>query len=335
MKKNLFLKLVLFICLATSIHLQTNAQTEKTFSRKVLFELFTGQSCTGCPGGHDVAEASMKGLEDKIVWVTHHAGYKADAFTTSEDSEYASFFNVIGAPNCMIDRTKNGNTLVMSPVTTSKELFEEYLNVPTYATVAISGEYNDKSKMLNITVSGEITKDLPKAKLNVFLIQSGFKAFQSGSDLGVEYIHNDFMRVSLTGNYGEDIILTDGKYIKNYSYTIPETIGQIICEASNMAIVAFIADYDTTDNNSCGVHNAEKLNLSDIGAGSSIGKGVNLSDVFINVVDRCIRVEGTYDRLDIFTPEGKNVKNTNLANGIYIIKITTPNKSISETVIVH
>ncbi len=320
---------------------------DKFFARKTLLELFTGQGCGYCPAGHDVAEGAVEGIEDRVIWVAHHAGYNPDIFTVPEDSKYVNFFKVSGAPNCMIDRTvslskvpdssgRMDYRLVFHPGYTSREMFDQYLEIPSFATITLSGTYDNDSRALEVTVSGEVVKDLPNAKLNVFITQSGYKAQQAGSNLGKNYVHNDFMRESLTGDFGEDLVLgDDGSYSKTYTYSIPEKIETVPCDPYQMTVVAFIADYKSTDRNSCKVQNVEKLDLSEIGAISSIENVETGKDVYAYVSGGRICVEGVYERIEVYTVDGKAVENANLADGIYVVKVSSLNQLFIKKVIVR
>ena len=47
----------------------------KTVDRTILIEKFTGQDCGFCPGGEQSIQAAIKGHEDRVARIDHHAGY--------------------------------------------------------------------------------------------------------------------------------------------------------------------------------------------------------------------------------------------------------------------
>ena len=76
------------------------------------------------------------------------------------------------------------------------------------------------------------------------------------------YSHNHAIRASLTDTWGQELVLTpENKYEMTFHYQIPETIGNFDVVIEDMEIVAFVADYDATNNFNCRVHNAEAVAL--------------------------------------------------------------------------
>ena len=241
------------------------------YQRKVLIEKFTGQSCSACPNGAEIIKATRAAFEGRSIEVAHHEGFGADAFTIDESKEYANFFysQPKFSPAIMIDRnvanSENPTSVVGRVNDDATPLFTEAVLAKALESIAplninIAHTYNEATRQLAVTVSGEAIQALPNARVNIWLTQSNIKAFQiKGGD---DYSHNHAIRATLTGTWGQELVLTpDNKYEMTFRYQLPEKIGDFDVVIDDMEIVAFIADYDATSSFNCQVHNAEAVAL--------------------------------------------------------------------------
>lgn len=241
------------------------------YQRKVLIEKFTGQSCSACPNGAEIIKATRAAFEGRSIEVAHHEGFGADAFTIDESKEYANFFysQPKFSPAIMIDRnvanSENPTSVVGRVNDDATPLFTEDALAKALESIAplninIAHTYDEATRQLAVTVSGEAIQALPNARVNIWLTQSNIKAFQiKGGD---DYSHNHAIRATLTGTWGQELVLTpDNKYEMTFRYQLPEKIGDFDVVIDDMEIVAFIADYDATSSFNCQVHNAEAVAL--------------------------------------------------------------------------
>lgn len=241
------------------------------YQRKVLIEKFTGQSCSACPNGAEIIKATRAAFEGRSIEVAHHEGFGADAFTIDESKEYANFFysQPKFSPAIMIDRnvanSENPTSVVGRVNDDATPLFTEDVLAKALESIAplninIAHTYDEANRQLTVTVSGEAIQALPNARVNIWLTQSNIKAFQiKGGD---DYSHNHAIRATLTGTWGQELVLTpDNKYEMTFRYQLPEKIGDFDVVIEDMEIVAFIADYDATSSFNCQVHNAEAVAL--------------------------------------------------------------------------
>ena len=241
------------------------------FQRKVLIEKFTGQSCSACPNGAEIIKATRAAFEGRSIEVSHHEGFGADAFTIDESKEYANFFynQPKFSPAIMIDRnlanSENPESVVGRVNDNATPLFTEAVLSKALESIAplnvnIEHTYNESNRQLAVTVSGEAIQALPNARVNIWLTQSNIKAYQiKGGD---DYSHNHAIRATLTDTWGQELVLTpDNKYEMTFRYQLPEKVGDFDIVVEDMEIVAFIADYDATNNFNCRVHNAEAVAL--------------------------------------------------------------------------
>lgn len=241
------------------------------YQRKVLIEKFTGQSCSACPNGAEIIKATRAAFEGRSIEVAHHEGFGADAFTIDESKEYANFFysQPKFSPAIMIDRnvanSENPTSVVGRVNDDATPLFTEDVLAKALESIAplninIAHTYDEATRQLTVTVSGEAIQALPNARVNIWLTQSNIKAFQiKGGD---DYSHNHAIRATLTGTWGQELVLTpDNKYEMTFRYQLPEKVGDFDVVIEDMEIVAFIADYDATSSFNCQVHNAEAVAL--------------------------------------------------------------------------
>lgn len=244
--------------------------------RNVLLEQFTSQSCLYCPGGEQNLHDAIGAHVNDVCWIAHHVGFMDDNYTVSDSRPYTWFYGTDGtyAPACMLDRREAGyigaDTKV--PVFNSMELTPAILNkafsVPSFASVNVATQLTGRD--LTVTVSGNFLKALPKAKLNVFLIQDSLIGFQKDRGTRVpDYVHMHTVRARLSSQWGDNITLdADSNYTQTYNYAIPDSIMGVTgvktpVVLNNLSVVAFVADYTAGNRNECTVHNAGKAKLSE------------------------------------------------------------------------
>ena len=316
---------------------------EKTIPRTVLIEEFTSQVCGNCPDGQKALHELIKDHEDRVAMVLHHSGYQPDIFSTKESQAYCYFYNSneLYAPAMMINRTnlseydkKGIGTPVFDPRSLTAASFSQELSTPAMVFVDIKSSYEEATRKLTVTVSGQRINDLigDYVGLTVFLLESKYKASQStlkGIDQSFE--HNNFLRSVLSDVKG-DVITFDntGSYSKEYTYTIPEEYtstnnSKTTAHPENMNIVAFVSNFDTVNTDNCVVLNANKTkSLNDLVVGIKTGKDrENIVSVYVE--DGMIHVSGEYKDFKIFNLQGIAVYNEDLDPGVYMIKIKDKN----------
>lgn len=245
---------------------------DRYFNHNILAEAFTTMSCANCPIAHERQDEAFDGL-GSIVRVDHHSGFGTDLFTTQADRDFIWFYNNGGAtyaPGIMLDRALLDDIfdLQRSPGEEHSPIFggslypEDFRYIhgvlterPAYVDVNIASAYDPATRHLSITVSGEAIAKLKgdSPTLNVWLTESGLKSKQpqSGSSLGVNFVHNHVMRATLTGSWGKAINLGIEPYSETFTTTLDDA-----WKPENMEIVAFISNYDKAHPDNCLVHNS-------------------------------------------------------------------------------
>lgn len=319
--------------------------------RNVYIEQFTGQNCPYCPLGHNAVDNAIIGFEDRVSIVAHYSydGVYGELYTEA-NSTVARQFGVRAAPMCMIDRTYMKdvtedlafNTQIITP-----QNVEQMLEIPAFVTLDVTGVYDQNTKAIEVKVAGEFLKDLPNAKLNIFLTEDKITAGQAHANYGWidDFEHNHVMRAVITENaLGDNIQRNGNKFEATYTYQIPESYGKInntphAPVIENLKVVAFVADLTSQSIYKCQVHNSKTIALTNFQEGtvipSSIESTQNAAAVNIYGGIGKVLVDGEYDTLHIYTIDGMEVANEQLAHGLYIVKVKAGKSVVTKKVTVE
>ena len=228
----------------------------------ILLEDFTGTWCGPCYYAMGKLHKILPAFGDKVILVCHHLnGGVKDDFAIPHSNTLAGFYGLKYIPYSMLDRTPGivGKEVLFSTSYISKEILDKRLVQHKSVTISLTTSYDEGSKDIKIKVEGELLQSLPKAKLNVYLVQDGIVAYQNGG--GDKYVHHNALRdVISKDTWGDALGVSQGKYSKEYTYKLPEKIGKFATDPAKMYIVAFVADAVNVnkgdDNTKNVVHNA-------------------------------------------------------------------------------
>lgn len=241
--------------------------------RRVLVESFSTASCGNCPGAHEREREAFDGTD--VIEVCHHSGFYTDPFTTETDEKLTWFYNMGGssfAPAIMMDRTNvnsfydtgyPGPVFLPGDPTSLKNIAQTLKDVPATVGVDITGDFNPETRKLDVNVSGKVLA-IPKGsdhRLNVWIVEDNLKCKQpqSGSSEGVNYIHRNVFRQSLTDHWGKTMNLKNADYSEDFTFDVPAG-----WNADNIIIVAFLSNIDNYDPTNCKVFNSNKATLSSL-----------------------------------------------------------------------
>ncbi len=209
----------------------------------MLIEQFTGQDCGYCPGGAETLKLAIAGMKtpEKVIWVAHHYGYRADAFTLGESEVIGMALGVQGAPNCAVNRMSvdfapGQSGLCWHPGYSTTALLEELVATPGLATIELNRSFNVADSTLTVEVKGKSLMDV--ANVTVLVKQSGIVARQASG--GNDYKHNNAPRAFLTDAKGDVLTLENGNYTATYTYKVPTKVGDFACVLEDMEVVAFV-----------------------------------------------------------------------------------------------
>lgn len=258
---------------------------DRYYDRKVLVEAFTTMSCANCPGAHERQDVAFEGVEN-VVRVDHHSGFGTDVLTTNADRDFLWFYANGGttyAPGMMFDRAMvddffdpqrspgEEHSPVIGPGEAENMLFifKHLEQQPAYVDVNIDGVYETESRELTVNVSGETIAKLmvENPTLNVWLTESGLSAaddrrygqMTASGQLDMKFVHNNVMRTTMTGSWGEPMSQEVAPYSFSYSVKLDKS-----WRPENMEVVAFVANHDSTKPDNCRVMNANSVGLAEL-----------------------------------------------------------------------
>lgn len=261
-----------------------------------------------------------------------------------------------------------------------KTLITKAAESKPYVSLNLDTKFDEAKRELKVKLQikphEQITAD--SVLFNVFLTQDNIQGPQSNG--GSEYIHHHVFRGTVTGN-SWGILLTDltpGKVSTwEKTITIPESIhssywtddmitytdkvvnGETVKEAwyegkykveqtniktviDDMSVVAYVSEYDTSNNAKNVVYNCTEAKLgtthTQAGFGSTTGvetiENNNVANVYVR--NGKVMVDGKYDKLYVYSITGGMVDaNSTLSKGAYIIKVVAGNKQMTKKILVR
>lgn len=241
--------------------------------QKHLIEQFTSTSCTYCPLGIDLLKAFVSDRDD-MIWVGIHGIQSPsvpDGMNNGVCDSIMAFQHVGAFPSASFDRLydEEGTTATSLGYDASyhsmviEYLFKPMLELvdsvyPALATVNIDAQYDENSKKLNVTVSGEgaekASQTIPDGKLTVYLLEDGIVEAQL--NLGTwdnAFVHNNVLRTALGKCDGNPIQWNGDNFKNTFSCNIEDG-----WKVENMRVVAFIHLPVTDDVTALNVLNANE-----------------------------------------------------------------------------
>lgn len=261
--------------------------TQSLPRQKQLLEHMTSQYCTFCPLGVGVLNGLMKKRDD-IAWVSLHQNMSSgnDIYTITAGTYIASRLQANGLPGAVINRTRplgaDGLGLGLGYSSSLQQAAINYLNnvtdfsncIPALASVNIATAYNEETRMLDITVTGDVVDEfadfMPDGALTVYLTEDGLVAKQYNNGTWVQnFKHENVLRSVASNMYGDVLTITNGKYEKTYSVKINSA-----WKIENMHVVAAVGRKLLTSNiaDNAWTTNAERVPA--LGTQSSIDNAI-------------------------------------------------------------
>lgn len=316
---------------------------ENSVPRKPLLEHFSTAQCPNCPPAHTNIHNWLS-TRPEIIHLIHHCGYYTDAYTVSESQSLMVFYNDGGstyAPAVMLDRrhmTDDPGPIFFPSssggFTTS--LLDQERNTPAFITVNLDGSYDPSTRVLNLTVSGQLVGEIIETdpRLSVYIMEDGLVGTQSGAS--GSYTHDCVMRDAISGGgaWGDANVVSTtvgSTYSKTYTYTVNSSWVD-----ENLTVIAFINNHDANDINNRAILNANSRKLLKIGTGIS-DNNVTRTAIYPNPATDVLNLisENEIQYVEIYNIEGQliksisgNVNNISISDmndGLYFVKIHTEN----------
>ena len=181
------------------------------FPRKFLLEHFTSANCNQCPMGMKYIVEYLDRQTTPYIWVSHHAVYGTDVYTIQESNNIAKQYSINNVPTVMINRSKQQGILILDAKNQLLEL-EVNCRPMTEASVVITHSYDNVTRKLDVTVSGEVAnKEVKKYLLNILIKENGLVSKQADQYTSwkkanwLEYMHTRVVRDFITGTVGETV----------------------------------------------------------------------------------------------------------------------------------
>ena len=263
----------------------------ESFERNVLVEEFTTEKCPNCPSMATMMKNTLNRYPQqaaRVALVCHHSGFYTDQFTTSADNAYTWFYNDAGAtyaPALMFDRypyTEADNTGLKTPVlfaSNSSEIIayiNNRLNTPAYLDLDAEAAFNADSTSVTVWVTAKRAQGYEVTpRLAVVLTENDIASTSQAGYSGTFY-HAHVMR-DINSTWGVDVDnWTDNQATYSYTFDLKNNWNR-----SNLQVVAYIGNYDSTDASNCVVENSVAVNPAAYtpASGDIDGDGtVNVSD---------------------------------------------------------
>lgn len=286
-------------------------------------------------------------LANRMTLVCQHMD---DQFMTGDDEAtkmMLDFVNndssAVSIPAMMVNRAHYSSNLVAGtsgpafPVLLPGAALAFYQNVlkhPTFASVDIAANLDEDGENAQIEVSGNIAEGiLPDGEslfLTVYLMEndvvSDSQIFwddkQSETYEGL-YTHKNVIRQILTPFYGERVANGSGNYNLSFKAEIDPD-----WDKDKLAVVAFLNRDIKNGNFSAQVINSNVADVSKDPAGISrmeADGGISVSN------GRITAARGT---VEVFTSDGRQARNSRLAPGSYLVKVSADGKSAVRKILV-
>ena len=229
-------------CVVTIKPLEIN----KVYPRNFLIEHFTTGQCGYCPGGMYAIVNHLEEATTPYIWVSHHYGYGSDEYTISDNKQIGQAIGVAGAPNMAHNRTNQQRLGVafhpgyLPEITIKDDTISE-------ASLVIEHTFDESTKQLDITVSGEMDVHVDiDMLLTVLIKENGLVGKQADYQYSwqtapwKEFMHTRVVRDVVTAALGDTIRIKDKNYTHKLTYTLAED-----WNPENCCIVAYLTPLAT------------------------------------------------------------------------------------------
>ena len=211
------------------------------FPRKFLLEHFTSENCYECPQGMQMIVEYLERQSTPYIWVSHHAVYGTDEYTTADGDAIASQYGIHNVPTVMINRSEQEGILILDAKNQLLEL-EVNCRPMTEASVVITHSYDNVTRKLDVTVSGEVAnKEVKKYLLNILIKENGLVGKQADQYTSwkranwLEYMHTRVVRDFITETFGDTVYINNQTYSYSASYMLDKD-----WVAENCCVVAYL-----------------------------------------------------------------------------------------------
>lgn len=222
-------------------------QVPTSFPRTFLLEHFTSANCYECPMGMQNIVAYLNQQTTPYIWVSYHAIYGTDEYTLPENDELAkNFMGIYNVPSVVFNRTEQSGKLEVRAATDLATWVAEGRvaegDTVAEASVEIEHTYNNKTRQLAITVSGQVANVDRTAYLLTILIKENRLVGKQADQITswkkanwLEYMHPRVVRDFVNGTFGDTVKVENQAYSYSTTYTMDKD-----WVAENCCVVAYL-----------------------------------------------------------------------------------------------
>lgn len=327
--------------------IEVSAQSQNL--HMALLETFTSQHCGNCPSAERDLESAYQGLENRVAWLSHHAGFENDIYTISASLQLESLYGTgTYAPAMMIDRSMayaEGNPGPVHYVGSAVMMHQTLTRATTVADNIVMGftdiQYDPQSRQLQLTVEGYFiaAQSIEAPRLTIYLAEDSLISYQSSAS--DNYRHDHVVRACFTDAWGDADAITSttagATFSKTVTYTLPAD-----WRADKCYLVACVNNYGASATYGRAVLNSAKSGYVTTDRGSELGIGESLPKPEVSIypnpaADRAYINAGTTIRsARVLTADGRTVLALpsvnadmleldvqSLPSGLYIVHLTT------------
>lgn len=268
----------------------------------LLLEEFSTEQCSNCERAIKTLEQmGREGLTATCTQITHHVGYLHDFLSVPDDEAYEYLYGNNGtwAPAIMFSRTYDAawaseKSGVPAPVVSVgyADAFRPYLEhfLDCDALVGLTPQLTWDAETRRLTVDVDIEKSplfdtqCPLPRISVILTEDSVHHHaQAGYSSESDFRHRHVYRQTLSQTWGDTIVWKGNTATAHYELTIPEewtnhdkkdrdSLGNVrpdTCQVRQLAVVAFVNEYDAAYRTRCRVYNSATAELRDVLEGTS------------------------------------------------------------------
>ena len=247
-----------WVILLLMVAMGMSAQKVPTFfPRKFLLEHITSANCNQCPMGMKCIVEYLDKQTIPYIWVSHHAVYGTDEYTIPKSNAIANNYRITQIPAVMINRTEQDKRLILSAMNDLTNLGVKDDTVAE-ASVVIEHQFDEVTRKLDVTVSGQVAnKDRTAYLLSILIKENGLVGKQEDAYCSwkgakwKEYMHPRVVRDFVTATFGDTVKVENQSYSYSTSYVLA---GEWVPE--NCCVVAYLTPVEKSP-----VINAEQAPL--------------------------------------------------------------------------
>ena len=227
------------------------------FPRKFLLEHFTSANCNQCPRGMKYIVEYLDKQTTPYIWVSHHAVYGTDEYTIPASNAIAmNYLGMNTVPSVVFNRSEQDGLMVIGAWTIENLVVKD--DTVAEASVVIEHQYDEVSRRLDVTVSGQVANtDRKEYLLSILIKENGLVGRQEDAFCSwkgakwKEYMHPRVVRGLVTATFGDTVRVENQVYSYSTSYVIDTA-----WVPENCCVVAYLTPLEKSP-----VINAEQVAL--------------------------------------------------------------------------